>query len=121
MKKDVFIPIRVDEDDNVDLTFEEFEGFINEAYDSGFKDGMEAAKKSIGIQDTKGHDPIYPYNPVYPYVTWDFSKGPNDIPDVNWAKGSYTTSSSTSKDYIALNGGVSFDECINFLKNKQKK
>ena len=113
-------PVRVNASGNVDITYDELVALIDEAYEEGYADA--SSKLNINpVQNPVQPTIPSPYNPMYPYVTWDFSKGPNDVPDANWAKGAYTISSSTLKDYITPNGCLSFDECIDFLKNRQKK
>ena len=143
MKKDVFIPIRVDENDFVELTFEEFEELINEAYESGYEDGV--ASMSDVKKDFTPYEP-YKSNPTYPYAWWGiyppFSTPENPtgapvwtcsttgtpVPEVgtttcepNVDITTATAGPAESKSYIVPNGSLSFDECINFLKNKQKK
>ena len=77
------------------LTKEQLEELLDKVYNEGYEEGKKAGNIAY-IPYPQINNPVEPYNPLKPYVTWN---GANDIPP----NLSETSNSHYSSTTIAIN------------------
>lgn len=79
------------------FTKEDLEKLLDDVYNEGYEEGKKAGNIHY-IPYPQINNPVEPYNPLNPYVTW---MGPNDVPSsILTSNPSYSTNTTTARNEV---------------------